>query len=89
MEPPVRERRGRNAGERVAGGPAQPEPLRRRRRAPNVGEPGETTADGKPKPDERTVADLVRRGWFKSEEEAVALLTRTESRLYRLLLVIQ
>ena len=36
----------------------------------------EKTADGKPKPDERTVADLVRRGWFKSEEAAVALLTR-------------
>jgi hypothetical protein len=41
-----------------------------------VGERGEKTADGKPKPDERTVADLVERGWFESEEAAVALLTR-------------
>ena len=39
-----------------------------RKRAPKVGKLGEKTADGKPKPDERTVADLVRRGWFKSEE---------------------
>ena len=46
-----------------------------RKRAPKVGKCGEKTADGKPKPDERTVADLVRRGWFKSEEAAVALLT--------------
>ena len=36
----------------------------------------EKTADGKPKPDERTVADLVRRGWCETEEAAVALLTR-------------
>ena len=81
MEPPVRARRGRNTGERVAGEPAQPEPLRRK--APRVGRSGEKTADGKPKPDERTVADLVRRGWFKSEEVAVALLTRAESRKER------
>jgi hypothetical protein len=41
-----------------------------------VGVRGETTADGKPEPDERTVEDLVRRGWFESEEDAEALLTR-------------
>ena len=41
-----------------------------------MGELGEKTADGKPEPDERTVADLVRRGWFESEDDAVALLTR-------------
>ena len=51
-------------------------PLPRKKRAPKVGKLGEKTADGKPKPDERTVADLVRRGWFKSEEAVVALLTR-------------
>ncbi len=45
-----------------------------------MGEYGETTADGKPEPDERTVEDLVRRGWFESEEAAVALLTRLPSR---------
>jgi hypothetical protein len=45
-----------------------------------VGKLGEKTADGRPKPDERTVADLVRRGWFLSEEAAVALLTRGKSR---------
>ena len=50
-----------------------------KRRAPNVGKQGEKTADGKPKPDERMVADLVRRGWFKSEEAAVARLTRKET----------
>ena len=50
-----------------------------KRRAPNTGKRGEKTADGRPKPDERTVADLVRRGWFKSEAEAVARLTRGKS----------
>ena len=50
-----------------------------RTRAPNAGKRGEKTADGRPKPDERTVADLVRRGWFESEEAAVALLTKTKS----------
>ena len=65
-------RRAGNAG----GKATQAESPKRKRRAPNVGEFGETTEDGKPKPDERTVADLVRRGWFKSEEAAVAVLTR-------------
>ena len=55
----------------------------RKRLAPRVGKLGEKTADGKPKPDERTVADLVRRGWFKSEEAAVALLTRGKTNLNR------
>ena len=50
-----------------------------RKRAPQVGELGEKTADGRPKPDERTVADLVRRGWCTSEEAAVALLTRAKT----------
>ncbi len=63
-------------------GEAQPQ-KRRRKRAPNVGERGETTADGKPEPDERTVEDLVRRGWLESEEDAVALLTRLPSRKER------
>jgi hypothetical protein len=48
-----------------------------------VGKHGEKTADGKPKPDERTVADLVERGWFKTEEAAEALLTRLPSRQER------
>ena len=48
-----------------------------------MGEPGETTPDGKPKPDERTVADLVRRSWCKLEEEAVALLTRGKTGMNR------
>ena len=48
-----------------------------KRRAPNTGKYGETTADGRPKPDERTVADLVRRSWFKSEEAVVALLGKS------------
>jgi hypothetical protein len=65
-------------------GEAEPQ-KRRRKRAPNVGEYGETTADGKPEPDERTVEDLVVRGWFESEEDAVALLTRMKSRKERFL----
>jgi hypothetical protein len=48
-----------------------------------VGKTGEKTADGKPKPDERTVADLVRRGWFESEQAAVALLTRKKTGVTR------
>ena len=44
---------------------------------------GAKTADGRPKPDERTVADLVRRGWFKSEEAAVAVLTRGKTSVNR------
>jgi len=55
----------------------------RRQQAPRVGELGAKTADGKPKPDERTVADLVERGWFETEEAAVALLTRLPSRRNR------
>ena len=83
-EPPARERRGRNAGERVAGEPPQAVPLRHMRTlAPMVGKRGEKTEDGKPQPDERTVADLVRRGWFVSSQAAVALLTRAESRKER------
>ena len=74
----ARRRRAGNAGE-----PAWAEPLVRKRRAPKVGVLNEKTADGKPKPDERTVADLVRRGWFESEEAAVALLTRAKSRKER------
>jgi hypothetical protein len=48
-----------------------------------VGKTGEKTADGKPKPDKRTVADLVRRGWFESEQAAVALLTRGKTGVNR------
>ena len=48
-----------------------------------MGERGETTADRKPEPDERTVADLVRRGWFKTADDVVALLTRAPSRIQR------
>jgi hypothetical protein len=66
----------------AAEGEAEPQ-KRRRKRAPNVGERGETTADGKPEPDERTVEDLVRRGWFESEEDAEALLTRKKSQHQR------
>jgi hypothetical protein len=43
-------------------------------KAPNVGKRGEKTAEGRPKPDERTVADLVRRGWCKSEKDVEAML---------------
>ena len=55
----------------------------RKQRAPNVGKRGEKTADGKPKPDERTVVDLVKRGWFETEEDAVALLTRAKTGVNR------
>jgi len=54
-------------------------PLARKLRGPRVLKRGEKTADGRPKPDERTVAYLVRPGWLKSEEEVVALLTRAQS----------
>ena len=75
-EPVARTRRAGNACERVADLAGKAEPPARKRRAPKVGKLGEKTAAGRPKPDERTVADLVRRGWFVSEEAAVALLTR-------------
>ena len=48
-----------------------------------MGELGEKTADGRPKPDERTVEDLVERSWFESEEDAVALLTKKKSQHHR------
>jgi hypothetical protein len=70
----------RSARKPAGGEAGQAEPLKRRQRAPNVGVLGEKTADGRPKPDERTVADLVERGWFKTEEEVEALLTKTPSR---------
>ena len=82
-EPLARRRRAQNAGERVAGEAAQAEPLVPKRKSPNVGKRGEKTADGKPKPDERTVAYLVRPGWWKSEEEVVAVLTRGKSGVNR------
>ena len=63
-------------GEPAADEAAQAAPQKRRQQAPRVGVRGEKTADGRPKPDERTVADLVCRGWFESEDDAVALLTR-------------
>ena len=71
-------RRAGNAGERVAGEVGQAEPVARKKRT-YPSERGEKTADGRPKPDERTVADLVRRGWFKSEEAVVAVLTRAKT----------
>jgi len=70
------------AAERGLGGPpggseaAQAAPLAPKRRVRHPGERGEKTADGRPKPDERTVAYLVRPGWFETEDEVVALLTR-------------
>ena len=57
-------------------------PLPRKKRA-YPAKRGEKTAGGRPLPDERTVADLVRRGWFKLEQEAVALLTRAKSGVSR------
>jgi len=77
-----RRRRGRPRVD-ARGEAAQAEPQKRRQRAPNVGVLGEKTADGRPKPDERTVADLVERGWFKTEAVVVALLTKTPSRVSR------
>ena len=62
---------------------AQAEPQKRKQKAPPVGERGEKTADGKPEPDERTVADLVERGWFETKDDVVALLTRLPSREHR------
>jgi hypothetical protein len=44
-------------------------------RAPNTGVRGETTASGRPKPDERTVARLVVLGWWATEEAVEAALT--------------
>ena len=79
----VGRRQAAEGSELFAGEPAQPTPVAPKRRAPNTGKYGETTADGRPLPDERTVADLVRRGWFNSEQAAVALLTRASSRTER------
>jgi hypothetical protein len=65
----------------VAGDEAsQAKPQKRRQRAPRVGELGEKTVDGKPKPDERTVEDLVRRGWFESEDEVLQVLGKASKR---------
>jgi hypothetical protein len=58
-------------------------PVSHRPRSPNVGKYGEKTADGKPKPDDRTVADLVRRGWFESEQAVVTELTKLKSQKER------
>jgi hypothetical protein len=66
----------------LAHGAAAESAVPRRLRAPYPTR-GEKTADGKPKPDERTVADLVRRGWFESEAAAVAVLTRAQSQTHR------
>jgi hypothetical protein len=62
------------------GEPAQAKPKKRRQKAPNVGELGEKTADGKPEPDERTVEDLVRRGWLESEDEVLQVLGKASKR---------
>ncbi len=40
---------------------------------------GEKTADGRPKPDERTVADLVERGWFESEQAVLQVLGKVSN----------
>jgi hypothetical protein len=73
----ARERNGSASGEA-----SQAEPPLRRQRAPYPTR-GEKTADGRPKPDERTVADLVGSGWFESEEAVVALLTRGKTGVNR------
>ena len=73
--------RGRGKACKTADGEAEPLPRKAFARTP--GKRGEKTADGKPKPDERTVAYLVDLGWFKSEEEVVALLTRAKSGHHR------
>jgi hypothetical protein len=64
----------------TGGEEAQAEPQKRKQRAPNVGEYGEKTADGKPEPDERTVAELVERGWFESEDEVLQVLGKVPKR---------
>ena len=73
----------RGRGGQADGEAAQAEPKKRRQQAPPVGKRGEKTADGRPKPDERTVADLVGSGWFESEEAVVALLTRGKTGVNR------
>ena len=70
--------RGRGGPRKAADGEAAP--LARRQRAPYP-KRGEKTADGRPKPNERTVAYLVDLGWFKSEKEVVALLTRRKTEM--------
>jgi len=72
--------RGRGVPCTAADGEAAP--LARRPRAPYP-KRGEKTADGRPKPDERTVAYLVDLGWFKTKNDVVALLTRAKSRTDR------
>jgi hypothetical protein len=73
----------RGLGGLAGGEAAQVAPPARKRRAPKVGKCGEKTADGRPKPDERTVAYLVALGWFAKEEEVVSVLTRAESQKHR------
>jgi hypothetical protein len=76
--------RGCGRPRKTAGGEAAQVALpARKRKAPRVGELGEKTADGKPKPDERTVDYLIALGWWTTEAEVVALLTRGESRVQR------
>ena len=81
--PVRRRRRAAESGlEALEGGQAPTAETKVRRRRPHraPGVIGETTPEGKPKPDERTVAHLVRRGVFASEEEAVAALTRVNNK---------
>ena len=74
---------GSDSGGLLHGAAAKTGAAQRKPRARHSGKRGEKTADGRPKPDELTVADLVRRGWFKTEEAAVALLTRGTSGVNR------
>ena len=55
-------------------------PVKVKRRPRRVGKIGEKTPQGRPKPDERTVAYLVLRGVYVSDSAAVAALTRLKTK---------
>jgi len=56
--------------------PAEPAPRRPRGRPPKFGVTGEKTANGRPLPDPRTVALLIRPGWFADELDVFSSLCR-------------
>jgi hypothetical protein len=64
----------------LAHGAAADAAAQRKPRARHTGTHGEKTADGRPKPDERTVADLLRRGWFQTEAAVLLLLGKASTR---------
>ena len=79
--PPERESAAARGDANGDAGPARPDASAARaptraKRAQNTGAYGEKTANGRPKPDVRTVARLVELSWWDTAEAAEAALTK-------------